>query len=193
MIKIIDNFLPIGYYNHLESLILSPEFDWHILDNITNESGDEYSKTGFTHEILMFNESRSKHLDFIKPFLMTIDGMIGGEGPLRCRADMLININQEVLHTPHIDIPSSESNYVTAIFYIGDSDGETVIYNERRKKINASIPDNLTIQRTVEPKANRLVLFAGDTWHTGHSPTQHPKRVLLNSNFQVNKGSIFYE
>ena len=40
------------------------------------------------------------------------------------------------------------------------------------------LPEN--IKKTIAPKPGRLVLFNGDYVHTGHSPSEHQTRILLN-------------
>ena len=32
-------------------------------------------------------------------------------------------------------------------------------------------------------ETNRVVIFSGEHWHTGQSPKEHSRRVLINSNF----------
>ena len=43
--------------------------------------------------------------------------------------------------------------------------------------------DEYTVMDTVTPKKNRLLIFEGRRFHTGHSPMLHQNRVLINSNF----------
>ena len=60
------------------------------------------------------------------------------------------------------------------IYYVNDSDGDTIIMGE----------DN-HIER-VTPKANRMITFNGKHLHTGHSPQQHKCRILINANYSLN-------
>ena len=89
---------------------------------------------------------------------------------------------------------------ISVIFYVNDSDGDTIIYKEKYQSEGASlsdpsytslgkppnikpvIPKTLTEEERVTPKANRLLLFNGEHWHTGQSPTKHSRRVLINFN-----------
>ena len=66
------------------------------------------------------------------------------------------------------------------IFYVNDTDGDTIIYGQ----------DRLEIKERVSPKANRLVIFDGDILHTGSSPTKHKTRILINSNFHMRNSPI---
>jgi len=73
--------------------------------------------------------------------------------------------------SPHrdLDIP----HYV-AIYYVTDSDGDTIFYND----------DMIEIKR-VTPKKGRIVFFDGNILHSGSSCTKNI-RVFLNYNFTIN-------
>ena len=58
-----------------------------------------------------------------------------------------------------------------------DADGDTILYNEEQSS------DEYTVKTTVTPKKNRLFVFDGNLYHTGHSPMTYQNRVLINSNF----------
>ena len=66
---------------------------------------------------------------------------------------------------------------------MNDSDGPTVIFNEKYEGSTEIDQSKLTVQKEIEPKANRLLIFDGHYLHTGHTPAHHNNRVLLNSNF----------
>ena len=68
-------------------------------------------------------------------------------------------------HTPHVDM---DGEHHTAVYYVNDSDGDTIIGDEK-----------------VSPKANRVVIFDGKTIHNGHSPCEHNNRIIINSNYDV--------
>ena len=73
-------------------------------------------------------------------------------------------------HEVHTDLPDHMKN-ITTIFYVNDSDGDTLIYNDTGHLLKA-----------VEPRQNRLLVFDGSLPHTGHSPSNHKSRVLINTN-----------
>ena len=73
---------------------------------------------------------------------------------LRARLDMTLYnpfcLPDACAHTPHVDM---DGEHHTAVYYVNDSDGDTIIGDEK-----------------VSPKANRVVIFDGKTLHNGHSP-----------------------
>ena len=62
-----------------------------------------------------------------------------------------------------MDIP-----HYSAVYYVNDSDGNTVIGDMK-----------------VAPRANRVVVFDGNIPHNGHSPCEHNNRIIINSNYDV--------
>ena len=68
----------------------------------------------------------------------------------------------------------------TALLYINDADGDTVIYEEL---CAGERPKTFTVAQQIAPVANRLVLFDGQRFHTGTTPTRTARRVVLNVNY----------
>ena len=73
-------------------------------------------------------------------------------------------------------------SFVSAILYMNESDGSTLIYD--KKVVNADDIDHTKeydIKEAIDPVPNRLLVFDGHYVHTGHSPSKHKSRILLNS------------
>ena len=95
---------------------------------------------------------------------------------------------------PHID---SLSNKWVMIYYINDSDGDTVLFNqklsfekemdengfEREKRIGV---DNYTILKRIQPKQGRILLIRGDQYHAGSPPIKSLTRGVINYVFSIN-------
>ena len=63
------------------------------------------------------------------------------------------------------------------LYYVCDSDGDTIIYNERKET-----PDKVyTIKERVTPKQGRVVLFDGCLMHTAEQPINNV-RCIVNYN-----------
>ena len=89
-------------------------------------------------------------------------------------------IKEGKYNTPHID--NKWFNSYSMIYYVNDSDGDTIIFNEKGGKNLKKRPDKLTIKERITPKKNRAVLFRGDYFHTSTNPTKYEKRIILNVN-----------
>ena len=67
------------------------------------------------------------------------------------------------MHSPHLAM----------VYYVVDSDGDTIIYNETEES------DTYTVQKKVTPKQGRVVVFDGKFYHTAEQPTKS-KRCIMN-------------
>jgi hypothetical protein len=110
---------------------------------------------------------------------------------VRSRGDMTMYAHQPFVHDPHIDFSFPN---ISTVYYVNDSDGDTIFYKEKAKQHHdIKLLSKLNEVERVSPKANRLVVFEGDTVHTGSSPNKHKNRIIINSNFAMQqiKGEMF--
>ena len=104
---------------------------------------------------------------------------------LQGRSFLQFPINTDgTIDTPHIDIYDDEEgniDFIVALYYVVDSDGDTVIYNEREKD-----PDgNYTIKGSVTPKQGRMVIFDGGLYHAARQPINSNTRCIVNYNLRI--------
>jgi|TARA_R110000803_G_scaffold149938_1_gene215393 hypothetical protein len=99
-----------------------------------------------------------------------------------------INFNaQEIIendgscYVPHVDI--EDGGGLTGIYYINDSDGDTVIFNE---KDNTPIRNNeeISVRKVIKNKRGRLVLFDQSLLHAGCPPIKSNQRLVINFNIK---------
>ncbi len=76
---------------------------------------------------------------------------------------------------PHIDI--MDKNHIVGLYYVIDSDGDTIIYNERKES------KTYTIKQRVTPKQGRIVIFDGGLYHTAEQPLNNT-RCIINYNIE---------
>jgi len=185
MIKIFDNFLSKSYHQELMSLMNGSDFDWYFNSNIsyTNQDRNKLQEFGFTHTFWDSNGIRNTNVAlFWKPGLLQIMDAINSSIIIRSRADMTTNVPKSFFHDPHVDYCFP---HLSVVYYVNDSDGDTILYDKKHNDEKASIPTNLKIKKRVSPKANRFVAFEGNIVHTGCSPVKHKNRIIINSNFGV--------
>lgn len=75
------------------------------------------------------------------------------------------------IHTD-LNLKTPSDVFWTAIYYVNDSDGNTIIFDE-----------DLKIRKTITPRKGRLLLFHGHSLHAGQPPINSGKRVVINYNF----------
>ena len=88
----------------------------------------------------------------------------------------------EGVDTPHLDRTTPHWSF---IYYVEDSDGDTIIYDYKSKNEN-DIPyfEDVKELKRIKPKQGTIVAFDGLHWHTAEQPTKN-KRCIIN--FNVNK------
>ena len=187
--EIIDNVLPINYLKDVQSGFNPDYFPWYFIEEITHASGSDVTpyknsrtSTGFVHMILdNLGDNRSGYVNLFKPICYFIADKAGIEFTriIRMRTAMLLpqrNYTKNNFNGAHIDHPDM-SNFVNALFYVNDSDGDTFIFNESH---NDGVPKKLTIKERVTPKENRVAIFDGWQYHASSSPIHSDKRIVIN-------------
>jgi hypothetical protein len=192
-IQIIDNFLPDSFYADIRNLLFSEKFPWFYVANLSYgaEAGflERWYKNdpkikdtfGFSHVARDQLDVDSPYFEFLKPMAYFLEDKLKEKinNVHRIRAVMTCKDQTfgNYYNVPHVDIPVPHK---TMVYYVNDSDGDTVIFKERwLGKADYSIKN---IETRITPKANRAVIFDGLRYHTGSVPTKN-NRVLINMNF----------
>ena len=175
---IIENLLPNRLKKELCEILTSESvMSWYWGDIVYLESEKEYSELNlfqFTH---VFYENL-KPASGLFPLTQTILGFFEKETNIEIKSIFRIKANlttrnvlsnRQIKLLEHRDIECGvDKNYISLIYYVNDSDGDTIFKDSKEK---------------ITPKANRLIIFDGSLLHTGSSPKNSKTRVLLNSNF----------
>tara|TARA_B110000503_G_scaffold61049_1_gene96944 strand:- start:696 stop:1322 length:627 start_codon:yes stop_codon:yes gene_type:complete len=94
----------------------------------------------------------------------------------------LPNNSPNTFNIPHIDNSSFTPYTYTLIYYANDSDGDTIIFNE---KFENSPIKNFSIYKKITPKKGRVIIFPTNTVHCGSHPTKSISRIVININFEI--------
>ena len=78
----------------------------------------------------------------------------------------------KVLDTPDDPHINFHEKHFSMIYYVSDSDGDTIIYNEKEKS------KSYTIKERVSPKQGRVVLFDGALFHTDEEPKEGRRCIV---------------
>lgn len=183
-IIVIDDLLPKQHLDFLEYYFLRGENKWYFQQDITYEASQDAEKRvnhyGFANLIYDRHGKADMGSDFynVLPIIYKAGEHAGFDVDMifRMRAFLQLPVagaDTDSVNNPHIDIPIT---HTVVLFYLTDSDGDTIIYNEREKS------DNYTIKQQVTPKKGRCVIFDGSLYHSSSRPTNN-KRCILNINF----------
>ena len=195
--KVIDDFISEEYLNQIQSFLTSEKVPWFYQNNLTfcDDKSPQLASHGFQFNLVtpdnpnVFrdNEVVGEGVRLLKPLVLSIKDKVNCFAEpkvtniLKCRLDFTTYVNKNIRHAPHTDL---DDPHITTIFYVMDSDGDTLFYNT---PVTDPSANNKTyrgrVVERVSPKANRLIIFNGSIVHTGHSPRKHDIRILLNTNF----------
>ena len=173
---IFDNIIDIDYQNKIKNTLLSLDFPWFYIADITDNNTSKQKRPAFQHLYYKnFNQNSDYH-NLMIPMINKACEKIGfvrnnifkGRSFLQLPLGLIDN----KIDTPHTDWIE---NHLVVLYYVIDSDGDTVIYNEQK------LPENkkLTIKKKVTPKQGRVVLFDGNYWHTAEQP-KYNTRLIVN-------------
>ena len=175
---VVKDFVPNSFKIFLQNLINSAGFEWYYNSNSTTEGQDNIFQ--FIHVIVNEQGYQSPHYEKIKPLLYFFELHTGlkVKGILRMKANLLTqrelseDTNKLAIHT---DVNINEKDCVSFIYYVNDSDGDTVIYDE----------DKVNVIDRCSPKANRCFWFKSNQWHNATPPKDHQTRIIINCTLQV--------
>ena len=180
-IIVIDNIIDPDYQEQIKSILLGDinykdyEFPWYYTKDVTkSDSQDSQKRPAFTHGYvklsgIVISEFHDIFLNLIKVcchrLQMTTVDVIQGRSFLQ----LPLTTKKGKVDTPHID---TDDKHFVMLYYVVDSDGDTIIYNEKVES------EEYTIKKSVTPKQGRVVLFDGGLYHTAEQPTKDTRCVV---------------
>jgi hypothetical protein len=195
---IIDDFIPEIYQDSILRLVTGIEFPWTFYpysvssygkstDYYTDESTREHVQ--FRHTFFEEDVDYSKFSEFINPLVIRYQvEMQQVETPFRQRIKTNLLMKQDA---PHLQIPHTDGLFTiedgvvvtprkTLLYYVNDSDGDTILYNEYH---TGETVGKLTIQQKVSPKKGRAIIFDSHQIHSGQVPANNDYRIVVNCIF----------
>jgi hypothetical protein len=186
-ILIIDDVVDKETQDLIEKSIFSAETQW------------TFGRTVFSHsDPVLNNEATKTSMNFTKSLFRIDDNFSVNDISIYTKP--LHNLDVQTLITsriqlqlpvitdkhyglPHVDGGARNFPYTAAVYYVNDSDGDTVFFKETTKEICPNnIPVNLNVYKTVSPKKGRLIVFSGDIYHSSGKP-KNDIRCIINYNF----------
>ena len=185
-ILVFDNVIDIDYQNTIKEILLGDrqykgyDFPWYLTHDVTKPAKDDSQKRpAFFHGYVDYpSELSSSFHDLFTKLIQNSCGKLRLENVrvIQGRSFCQLPISSEVVSvdTPHID---TKDDHFVMLYYVCDSDGDTIIYNETVES------ENYTIQQRITPKQGRVVLFDGAYYHTAEQPLNNI-RCVVNYNLE---------
>ena len=184
-ILIFDDIIDLEYQERIKSILLGDEtfegyyFPWYFTQDVTKQKDkDSQKRSAFFHGYVRDNDDTIGTIDSVFHYLIvslleSACNKIGKQSVNviqgRSFLQLPINYKGEREDSPHID--TSDDHFVM-LYYVCDSDGDTIIYNEQEKS------DSYTVQKRITPKQGRVVLFDGSYYHTAEQPLNNIRCVI---------------
>lgn len=197
MFDIVTDVIPIQYQKHVESLMSEIPWYWHS-NTSYQDGGEKYQQMQklqqqypnivdngqFTHAVLDDGNVFSSNIGFFIPILyMFADkAKVTVTDILRIRINLMVQdktFTYENYNYPHTDIMPSK----VFLYYVNDSDGDTVLFNETAIDNNDAFPTQFNIIKRVKPIAGTGVFFDSSRFHASCNPAHTPARYVINFNF----------
>ena len=180
---VFDDIINLTYQTKIKELIMNKgsynnlHFPWYVIKDIScsEEYEDQGGRFVFIHNFAVEEGISSQFHPF---FLKLIQNS--------CKK---INLKKVEIHqgSSILELPSFEKdfiddpyasvkNYVSMIYFVTDSDGDVIIYNEKEKS------KSYTIKKKISPKQGRVILFDGELHHVDEEPNEY-LRCTVNYDF----------
>ena len=187
-IYVIDDFIDTEYQEDIRNILMGDyqyrkkDFPWYYTEDVTGANDpDSQHRSALGHDYVVLEDEDNQtgerlsvfHYLFL-PMLkdvcqkMKIKNINVLQG--RSFLQFPLNLKDRSVDTAHVDLFNRE--HLVALYYVCDSDGDTIIYNEREKL------ETYTIKQKVTPKQGRIVLFDGSLYHTAEQPLNNVRCVV---------------
>jgi len=191
MIKVVENVIEKQYQDELENVFLSADFSWFLNRKTATPGSDRtwfdapsvFDSLQFTHTIVRDGSISSNIFNTLTKLCnnIAIKESIHTFNMHRVKANLTMpqqDFKKGMYKPPHTD--THESNCITAIYYVNDSDGDTLFFDSHEKMQENN---DFTILKTVSPKKGSLVYFPSNIVHSSEYPVNSLMRCVINFNF----------
>jgi len=188
---IFDDFISKNYQNELEKTCLSEKIPYYYLEDLTGSSSTIKNK-GFVHNLFRFEYNDndilvSPYHHLVFPLLLEAASKINLQEIKIYKGRIFLQTakNLNTINNPHTDLVGKD--HLVFLYYVNNSDGDTVIYNETINNIpflDMPTLDMLTIKEKINPKKGRIVIFNGKHYHSSSSPSIKT-RCTINYNIYI--------
>ena len=179
MSKHITNLLGPNQLNLAQQQLASPGVVWYHMTTtaLPTEKG-EYAGS-FSH--LIYKNEQGPVSNLFDTAFNILCAALDKEGEIlkdlyRIRLGLITRTPYLVTHDAHID---DGRPHRTGLFYVIESDGDTLIYNERKES------EKYTVQESVKPVCKTWHSFDGTQFHSSQTPIANERRIVLTFNYTV--------
>ena len=181
MYKIFDDCVSRDVIYEIEKVLLQRDYRWNYWGHTVTPSSPDPQ---MSHVLYAYDPLTKSRVNYIKSkFSYVLNYLfeeIDKNTELNLNERTLYRGKSTILFPPaknqkqesdiHIDYDEIEVDNL--LYYVNDSDGDTILYENDRK----------TVIEKISPKAGRFVYFSGDIPHCASRPVENLKRMVININ-----------
>lgn len=193
-VTIIDQAVPTSIQDLLENIALGDKISWLRNTGATYNEGipqifpvtpDSFDVQQFVHLIYEIKQPTSQLFHTILPVITAIPYTIKQLHRIKMNMCVYAQTDNPNAHgMPHVDFAETKEPLMSAIYYVNDSTGDTLIFDQR---FGQKAP--LTVKTRVTPKKGRLLVFDGGLLHAGNTPRTNAPRININFGAFVYEGA----
>lgn len=172
----IENLLPQDIFKEINQFMTGNYFPWFW--QYGTAYADDENTFQFSHAFYLDEKVNSNHINIPQLILEYFEETSGIKIKRieRIKANLLPRqpfTNEDKIIALHKDIV--DDNFLSLIYYVIDTDGNTSIYDEDKK----------TVIEEYQPKANSIVYFKSNYWHGTVPPIINKRRIIINFIVQI--------
>jgi hypothetical protein len=185
--KLIDNCLSDELFSSLIENVCQERFPWYYIpQTAAPRSGQkdifDYS---WAHYAIRDGQDHSEIAGIVrKVYNEAMKKSNESPGTLyRARFGLITALENKKVHAPHVDY---DINHRVGLLYLNNTDGDTILYKARYTGSDISSENlkkqnlDFSVEYSIEPVANRFVLFNGNQYHSSSTPSINSRRIVLN-------------
>jgi len=189
----IANAIPKAYQDMVEAELGSPQMLWAYQEEAARGAANFAATFGGFSHMAYLTDDQEPTASPLSPLLLPILFIFCEKAKLEFHALLRIRIglftrtpSDAAHHNPHVDFSQPHQ---TAVYYVNDSDGDTVIFNESIDDVSVERSADyanlgrFTVAGTVPPQKGKMCAFDGRYYHASSYPSRAAKRVAVTFNF----------
>lgn len=173
-ISLLENFLPQEYVDQLAFEIGHHYFPWFWRPSTRygiEEEGKDSKDFQFVHIMYHEGSPMSEAWGLVQPVLFAFEEHTGItiKDVYKVKANLTTKLNlteAEQEEATHVDIIKGDKKYLTIVYYVIDSDGDTVVIDDETTRVS--------------PRKGTAVYFPSELNHRPTPPLEHKRRIVLN-------------
>jgi hypothetical protein len=162
----------------IDAIVTDPtrNFAWYYNDSVASMRNEHKSYGGFTHTFCVDNTVNSAYYNLSDNLLKYICNKENINFSFVKRSHSFVLCNIKVTKKEHnssihrdMQLTDLDFKYISILYYVNDSDGDTLFYDENKNIINR-----------VSPLSGNYVIFDSTKLHSATPPTNHKTRYIIN-------------